>query len=87
MTMNRPVLKIERVPGDFPRAMEQLDGDLLVPAQARPLLERALLQAEEALDADDPARSLLLRACHMLGVERRAAAPATTGNLLKVRPI
>jgi hypothetical protein len=43
------IIGIERAPGDEPLAVEQLNGDLLLPAAARPALEQALLMAEDAL--------------------------------------
>jgi hypothetical protein len=49
MASNTPVIAIEFVPGDEPRAVEQLNGDLLLPAAGRPVLEQALVMAEEAL--------------------------------------
>lgn len=49
---NTPVIAIELAPGDHPRAVEQLNGDLLLPAEGRPALERALLMAERALPAE-----------------------------------
>ncbi|MBE7938975.1 MULTISPECIES: hypothetical protein [Ramlibacter] len=83
-----PLLKIQRVPGDPPRAMEQIDGDLLVPAQARPVLERLLRTAVQGLPPGEPERLALVQACVLLGVEP-GPAPQSPGsaNLLKVRPI
>jgi hypothetical protein len=49
MASDTPIFGIELAPGDEPRAIEQLNGDLLLPAAGRPLLELALLMAEEAL--------------------------------------
>jgi hypothetical protein len=49
MASDTPIIRIELVPGDEPRAMEQLNGDLLLPAAGRPMLQQALLMAEEAL--------------------------------------
>ena len=43
------IFGIQLAPGDEPRALEQINGDLLVPAAGRPRLEKALLAAEEAL--------------------------------------
>lgn len=46
------IFGIQLAPGDEPRALEQINGDLLVPAEARPKLEQAILAAEEALAPD-----------------------------------
>lgn len=43
------IIGIDFADGDEPRAVEQLNGDLLLPSAGRPLLEQALLMAEEAL--------------------------------------
>ena len=43
------IFGIELAPGDEPRALEQVNGDLLVPAAGRSRLEKALLMAEDAL--------------------------------------
>ena len=49
MAVQTLIIGIEAAPGDEPRAVEQLNGDLLLPASARPLVEQALLMAEDAL--------------------------------------
>jgi hypothetical protein len=46
------IFGIELAPGDEPHALEQVNGDLLLPAAARPRLEQALLMAEDALPAE-----------------------------------
>jgi hypothetical protein len=46
------IFGIELAPGDEPRAVEQVNGDLLLPSAGRPALEKALLMAEDALPAD-----------------------------------
>jgi hypothetical protein len=43
------VFSIEFAPGEELRAVEQVNGDLLVPCAARASLEAALLKAEDAL--------------------------------------
>ena len=84
-----PILKIEAAPGDPPRAVEQLNGDLLVPAAARPVIEQALLRAEEALPRDCASeRGRLTHARRLLGIKRVDAAKQTLlSNLRKVRPV
>jgi hypothetical protein len=89
MASQYPILNIEAAPGDPPRAVEQLNGDLLVPAAARPLIAQALLLAQEALSperTDDSSR--LEHACRLLGVVRIDTAQQTLlANLGKIRPV
>jgi hypothetical protein len=84
-----PILKIEAAPGDPPRAVEQINGDLLVPAAARPLIAQALLRAQEALPqtcAEELER--LEHARRLLGIVRIDLARQTMlANLGKVRPV
>lgn len=89
MASQSPVLKIEAAPGDAPRAIEQLDGDLLVPAGARPVLERALLLAEQALAPSQREElAALAQARLLLGIERVDTARQTMlANLVRVRRI
>ena len=84
-----PIIGIELAPGDEPRAVEQLNGDLLLPAQGRPVVEHALPMAEEALPEEcrEELRALAT-ARRLLGIvkvdheqERKAA------QLLTVREI
>ena len=84
-----PILRIEAAPGDPPRAIEQLNGDLLVPAAARPLIAQALLRAEEALHADRTDElARLVQARRLLGVVRIDTARQTLlANLGKIRPV
>lgn len=49
MSSDTYIFAIEFAPGDELRAVEQINGDLLIPSAARPQLEEALLKAEEAL--------------------------------------
>jgi hypothetical protein len=49
MSSETYIFAIEFAPGDDLRAVEQINGDLLVPAAARPAMEAALLKAEDAL--------------------------------------
>ncbi|MGZ5786231.1 MAG: hypothetical protein ACXWJM_09955 [Ramlibacter sp.] len=83
------ILKIEAAPGDPPRAVEQINGDLLVPAAARPLIAQALLLAEDALlqdRTDELAR--LQDARRLLGIVRVDNARQTLlANLGKIRPV
>ena len=52
MSSQQYIFAIEFAPGDELRAVEQVNGDLLVPCAARPQMEAALLKAEEALPKD-----------------------------------
>src|SRR3954466_9016641 len=87
--MKPSILRIERAPGDLPRAVEQLNGDLLVPAEARPLIEKALLLAQDGLTADRLLELAALgKAQNILGVRRPGGRRDTqSANLLTVRPI
>jgi len=89
MASQYPILNIEAAPGDPPRAIEQLNGDLLVPAAARPLIAQALLLAQEALSPDRTDESgRLEHACRLLGVVRIDTAHQTLlANLGKIRPV
>jgi hypothetical protein len=84
-----PILNIEAAPGDPPRAVEQINGDLLVPAAARPLIEQALLRAQEALPRDCVEElDRLEEARCLLGIVRIDLANQTVlANLGKVRPV
>src|SRR4051812_47246548 len=63
------IFGIEAAPGDKPRALEQINGDLLLPAAGRPLLEQAILLAEQALPADRTAElEALADARQLLGI-------------------
>ena len=65
------IFGIELAPGDEPRAVEQVNGDLLVPSAARARLERALLLAEDALPAECKAElQALVDARRLLGVAK-----------------
>lgn len=89
MDSNTPIIGIEFVPGDEPRAVEQLNGDLLVPAAARPTLEQALLMAEEALPAERRAElNALADVRRMLGIPKvDAQRERELAQLLVVRAI
>jgi hypothetical protein len=84
-----PILNIEAAPGDPPRAVEQINGDLLVPAAARPLIAQALLRAQEALPAACAEEwERLDDARRLLGIVRIDLATQTVlANLGKVRPV
>jgi hypothetical protein len=90
MASRCPLLTIEIAPGDALLAMEQLDGALLIPAAARPVIERALLLAQQSLT---PAQSdefdALSHAMQLLGIEPvvDTGEQALLANLLVVRPI
>ena len=89
MASECPILRIEAAPGDAPLAVEQLNGDLLVPAAARPVVEQALLRAEEALPQDrHDELAALEHARALLGIEKPDTHRETLlANLLKVKPI
>jgi hypothetical protein len=84
-----PILGIELAPDDEPRAVEQLNGDLLLPATGRPMLELALLLAQEALPEEcEIERKALGDACRLLGIAKvDAARERELEQLLLVRPI
>lgn len=66
-----PTIGIELAPGDEPRAVEQLNGDLLLPAAARPLVEATLLMAEEALPDECHVELRAIRELRrLLGIEK-----------------
>jgi len=83
------ILSIEAVPGDPLRAAEQPNGDLLLPASARPVVEAALLAAEQALAASTgPERETLAQAKRLLGIEEvDVEQEGLARNLLKVNAI
>jgi hypothetical protein len=88
MTVEVTILSIEAVPGDTPRGMEQPNGDLLLPANTRPLIADALLQAELALANQQPTDLAALReAIRLLNIERAEPKSAWLGNLYRVRAI
>ena len=86
MTSQR-ILSIEAIPGDAPRGMEQPNGDLLVPANVRPLIAQALLQAEEALAKHHNEVPSLAQARQLLGIEKTEKKPGWLANLYRMRPI
>ena len=68
-TQQTLIFGIELAPGDEPRALEQVNGDLLLPAAGRPKLEQALLMAEEALMPECKAElAALAHARRLLGI-------------------
>jgi hypothetical protein len=82
------IYRIEEAPGDFPRAVEQPNGDLLLPSNARPLLRQALAKAEQAMERDPKAGLAALKeASRLLGIVREEKQPAWLMNLFKVRAI
>lgn len=82
------IYRIQEVPGDQPRGMEQPNGDLLVPHTARPLLQQALARAEQAMAKDPQAGIAALKeASRLLGIAREEKQPAWLMNLFKVRAI
>jgi hypothetical protein len=88
MSVEVIILSIEAVPGDAPRGMEQPNGDLLLPANARPLVAQALLQAELALASGEPADLPALKeAIRLLNIERPEPKAPWLGNLYRVRAL
>ncbi|MDP3821719.1 MAG: hypothetical protein Q8R33_09600 [Burkholderiales bacterium] len=86
--MEVTILSIETAPGDVPRGMEQPNGDLLLPANARPLVAQALLQAELALTSDEPVDLPALKeAIRLLNIERPEPKCSWLGNLYRVREL
>ena len=83
------IFGIELAPGDMPRAVEQVNGDLLVPSAGRARLEKALLMAEEALPAECRAElQALVEARRLLGVKKPDREKERMhGQLLKVAAI
>ena len=86
--MTTTIFRIERAPGDAPRAVEQPNGDLLLPAQVRQVVAE-LLSKTEADVAADPAAALarLDQARRLLAIDPPHREPAVLRNLLKVRAI
>ncbi|HUR87552.1 MAG TPA: hypothetical protein VMZ74_00560 [Ramlibacter sp.] len=83
------IFGIELAPGEEPRAFEQVNGDLLLPAAGRPTLEKALLLAEDALPPEcrDELRALV-EARRMLGVAKPdRKKERLQRDLLKVAPL
>jgi hypothetical protein len=86
MTVEITILSIEAAPGDAPRGIEQPNGDLLLPANARSLVADALLQAESALVNDQPVDPATLKeAIRLLNIERPEPQCPWLGNLYRVR--
>ena len=82
------ILSIEAVPCDAPRALEQPNGDLLLPADARPLVAQALLDARSALAAGEPPDLGALEiAMDLLGIERTEPECPWLANFYRVTPI
>ena len=83
------IFGIQLAPGDDPRAIEQVNGDLLLPAAGRPMLEQALLSAENALPPErkDELKALA-DARRLLGIARPDPERARLlHSLTTVRPI
>jgi hypothetical protein len=88
MTVEVTIFSIEAAPGDPLRGMEQPNGDLLLPANARPLVADALLQAESALVNDQPIDLAALKeAIRLLNIERPEPKCPWLGNLYRVRSL
>jgi hypothetical protein len=89
MASQPTILSIEAAPGDAPRVFEQFNGDILLTAAARPIVEQALLMALQALPPEQRAElSAVEDAMRLLGVVRvDTEKQALAANLLKVRAI
>jgi hypothetical protein len=88
MSMEVTILSIEAAPGDAPRGVEQPNGDLLLPANARPLVADALLRAELALEAGEPVDvAALQEAIRLLNIERPEPECPWLGNLYRIRAL
>ena len=71
MTSRTLIFGIQYDIRDMPRAVEQINGDLLVPREGREMLEAALLKAEDALQPDNKAElEALAAARRMLGIQK-----------------
>ena len=83
------IFRIQSAPGDEPRAVEQVNGDLLLPAAGRPALEAALLKAEDALPPECKAElEALVRARRLLGIAKPdPEADKFREDLLRIAPI
>jgi hypothetical protein len=83
------ILSIEAAPGDPLRAIEQPNGDLLLPAGVRPAVEAALLAVEQALVSGlAPELDALAQAKRLLGMEHvDLRQDLEARNLLKVQQI
>jgi hypothetical protein len=79
------IFSIEAAPGDVPCSVEQPNGDLLIPAQARPLIEAALLKAELALLMHQYVeRAAVIEAKRLLNIDQPEPQPAWLPNLFKM---
>jgi hypothetical protein len=84
--MQVTILSIESAPGDAPRGVEQPNGDLLLPANVRPLLEDAWLNVVLALALDRHGQLATLKeAKRLLGIEQPQPQPSWLGNLYRIR--
>jgi hypothetical protein len=89
MSSNQYVFAIEFAPGDELRAIEQVNGDLLVPCAARQQLELALLKAEDALPKECREElQRLVDARRLLGIAKPdPEKERLLGHLMTVAPI
>jgi hypothetical protein len=88
MSRDTTIFSIEAAPGDVPLGVEQPNGDLLVPAGARPIIEQALLEVELAFFADLETELPALKEVRLLlGIEKPQAKNAWHTNLYRVRPL
>jgi hypothetical protein len=88
MSREVTIFSIESAPGDAPRGVEQPNGDLLLPANVRPVIEQALLQVELALALDRHGQLATLKeAKRLLGIEQPQPKPSWLGNLYRIRDL
>ena len=88
MAMETTIFSIEEAPGDMPRGAEQPNGDLLLPASARPLIAQALLDIEQGFFADlETELPAFRQARRLLGIEKPEAKDAWRTNLYRVRSL
>ena len=87
MTSECTILSIEAAPGDTPTAVEQPNGDLLLPAALRPLVAQALLQAQQDLPDQKADLPALKEAMRLLGIQRPEPKQSWLANLYRVRAI
>jgi hypothetical protein len=88
MSSDTTIFSIEAAPGDAPRGVEQPNGDLLLPADARPLIAQALLDIEQGFFADlETELPAFMQVRRLLGIEKPEAKDAWLANLYRVRPL
>jgi len=90
MTSQRTIFRLEPVPGDKPRAIEQPNGDLLVPSELRDTIALALQHAELAVALSQRHNvTALTDLRRLLNVDRQPVEQKEPwkANLLRLSPI